>query len=73
MQQYVPLYVPVLQKDTRVFGVKRGYNGILNKEMELMTFQDVSEKLQHGGTFLFTARSAEFGEEAGKKESSSNL
>ena len=36
--------------------------------MELMTFQDVSEKLQHGGTFLFTARSAEFGEEAGKKK-----
>lgn len=33
-----------------------------------MTFHDVSEKLQHGGTFLFTARSAEFGEEAGKQK-----
>ena len=57
-----------IAKGYEVFGVKRGYNGILNKEMELMTFQDVSEKLQHGGTFLFTARSAEFGEEAGKKK-----
>ena len=47
-----------------VYGVRRGYNGILNKELSLMTFHDVSEKLQHGGTFLFTARSAEFGEEA---------
>ena len=57
-----------IAKGYEVFGVKRGYNGILNKEMELMTFRDVSEKLQHGGTFLFTARSAEFGEEAGKKK-----
>lgn len=51
-----------------VYGVRRGYNGILNREIELMTFQDVSEKLQHGGTFLFTARSAEFNEDAGKQK-----
>lgn len=51
-----------------VYGVRRGYNGILNKEIKRMTFQDVSEKLQHGGTFLFTARSAEFGEDAGKQK-----
>ncbi len=51
-----------------VYGVRRGYNGILNREIELMDFQDVSEKLQHGGTFLFTARSAEFNEEAGKEK-----
>ena len=30
-----------IAKGYEVFGVKRGYNGILNKEMELMTFQDV--------------------------------
>lgn len=36
--------------------------------MNLMSFTDVSEKLQHGGTFLFTARSAEFGEDAGKRK-----
>lgn len=57
-----------IAKGYEVYGVRRGYNGILNKEIELMTFQDVSEKLQHGGTFLFTARSAEFGEEEGKKK-----
>lgn len=51
-----------------VYGVRRGYNGILKKEMNLMSFTDVSEKLQHGGTFLFTARSAEFCEDAGKRK-----
>lgn len=51
-----------------VYGVRRGYNGILKKEMNLISFTDVSEKLQHGGTFLFTARSAEFGEDAGKRK-----
>lgn len=51
-----------------VYGVRRGYNGILKKEISLMSFTDVSEKLQHGGTFLFTARSAEFGEDAGKRK-----
>lgn len=51
-----------------VYGVRRGYNGILNREMDLLTSHDVSEKLQHGGTFLFTARSAEFREEEGKKK-----
>jgi len=57
-----------ITKGYEVYGVKRGYNGILNREIELMTFQDVSEKLQHGGTFLFTARSAEFNEDAGKQK-----
>ena len=57
-----------IAKGYEVYGVKRGYNGILNKEIDLMTFRDVSEKLQHGGTFLFTARSAEFGEDEGKRK-----
>lgn len=51
-----------------VYGIRRGYNGILHREMDLLTFKDVSEKLQHGGTFLFTARSAEFREIEGKKK-----
>ena len=57
-----------IAKGYEVYGVKRGYNGILNKEIKLMSFKDVSEKLQHGGTFLFTARSAEFNEDAGKQK-----
>lgn len=57
-----------IAKGYEVFGVRRGYNGILHKEMKLMAFQDVSEKIQHGGTFLFTARSAEFAKEEGKQK-----
>ena len=57
-----------MAKGYEVYGVRRGYNGILNREMDLLTSRDVSEKLQHGGTFLFTARSAEFREEEGKKK-----
>lgn len=57
-----------IAKGYEVYGVRRGYNGILNKEISLMSSTDVSEKLQHGGTFLFTARSAEFGEDAGKRK-----
>ena len=57
-----------IAKGYEVYGVRRGYNGILKKEMSLMSFTDVSEKLQHGGTFLFTARSAEFGEDTGKRK-----
>lgn len=57
-----------IAKGYEVYGVRRGYNGILHKELSLMSSIDVSEKLQHGGTFLFTARSAEFGEDAGKRK-----
>lgn len=27
-----------------VYGIRRGYNGILHREMDLLTFKDVSEK-----------------------------
>ena len=57
-----------IAKGYEVYGVKRGYNGILKREIKQMSFKDVSEKLQHGGTFLFTARSAEFNEDAGKQK-----
>lgn len=57
-----------IAKGYEVYGVRRGYNGILNKEISLLSTLDVSEKLQHGGTFLFTARSAEFAEDAGKRK-----
>ena len=43
-----------------VFGVKRGYNGLLHGEVERMYLRSVSNIIQHGGTALFTARSPEF-------------
>ncbi len=50
-----------------VYGVKHGYNGLMHKEIEPLTYKDVSEKLQHGGTFLYTARSTEFRPMEGKQ------
>lgn len=49
----------------KVYGVMRGYNGLINGEMEEMTARNVSEILQRGGTCLMTARCLEFKEKAG--------
>ena len=44
----------------KVFGVMRGYNGLINNDMKEMSMRSVSDIMQHGGTALFTARSPEF-------------
>ena len=44
----------------KVYGVKRGYNGLLNGDLFEMSLRSVSDIMQHGGTSLFTARSPEF-------------
>ena len=43
-----------------VYGVKRGYNGLLTGDLHEMNMRRVSDIMQHGGTALFTARSPEF-------------
>lgn len=54
-----------LNKNMRVFGIRQGYNGLINCDMIEMNMRSVSDVLQHGGTFLRTARCLEFKEEAG--------
>lgn len=49
----------------KVMGVRRGYVGLINGEMEEMTARSVSETLQRGGTILQTARCLEFKEKSG--------
>ncbi len=44
----------------KVYGVMRGYNGLLHGDMKEMNMRSVSDIMQHGGTALFTARSPEF-------------
>lgn len=51
----------------RVMGVKRGYNGLINGDIEELTARGVSDTLQRGGTILQTARCLEFKEEIGVK------
>ena len=48
-----------------VYGVNKGYNGLINGDMELMEARSVGEILQKGGTILQTARCLDFKEEAG--------
>ena len=40
-----------------VYGIKRGYEGLLDGEIERMQWQSVGDILQRGGTILRTARS----------------
>lgn len=55
-----------------VYGVKRGYNGLLHGEVERMYLRSVSNIIQHGGTSLFTARSPEFNTQAGVDKAAAN-
>ena len=44
----------------KVYGVYKGYNGLLNKDVEEMGLRSVSDILSRGGTILYTARSKKF-------------
>ena len=52
----------------KVYGVMRGYNGLLNGDLKEMNLRSVSDIMQHGGTALFTARSPEFNTPEGVKK-----
>lgn len=49
----------------KVYGVMRGYNGLLTGDLKEMNMGSVSDIMQHGGTALYTARSPEFNTPAG--------
>lgn len=56
-----------LAMDMQVMGVKRGYNGLLQKDVIPLDSNSVSCIIQNGGTFLRTARCMEFYDEANIK------
>ena len=49
----------------KVYGVMRGYNGLLTGDLKELNMRSVSDIMQHGGTALYTARSPEFNTPAG--------
>lgn len=49
----------------RVMGIRRGYNGLMYGDMYEMNLRSVSNILNRGGTFLYSARSPEFKTEEG--------
>jgi 6-phosphofructokinase 1 len=54
-----------ISRGIKVYGIKRGYNGLINGDMIEMTERSVSDILQKGGTCLYTARCPEFRTEEG--------
>ena len=57
-----------LGRGVEVFGVRHGYNGLLNGDMEQMNLRSVSDIIHRGGTALYTARSMEFKTPEGVKK-----
>ena len=54
-----------INKGMKVYGVYRGYNGLLNGDVEEMNLRSVSDIIGNGGTMLYTARSEEYATPAG--------
>ncbi len=57
----------------KVFGVMRGYEGLISGNFKEMVSRDVSNIIQTGGTILKTARSKEFHEIEGRKKAYNKL
>lgn len=55
-----------LAKGLNVWGIRRGYHGLLREELIPMTGRDVADTIQRGGTILQTARSQQMRTEEGQ-------
>ncbi|MCX6337972.1 MAG: ATP-dependent 6-phosphofructokinase, partial [Bacteroidetes bacterium] len=56
-----------------VFGIMRGYNGMVEDDIFKMDSKSVANIIQRGGTILKTARSMEFFEPEGRQKAYENL
>ena len=57
----------------RVYGIYRGFEGLINGEFKELTTESVSSTVQRGGTILKTARSEAFRTPEGRKVAYTNL
>lgn len=57
-----------LNQGIEVYGVIRGYNGLIKDELVPMSLRSVSDIIHRGGTVLYTARSPEFCTEEGMRK-----
>jgi 6-phosphofructokinase 1 len=56
-----------------IFGVKRGYQGMIDGEIEQLTLSSVSNIIKYGGTIIQTARCADFFNKEGREKAYQNL
>lgn len=57
----------------KVFGIYRGYDGLIHGDLKEFTTESVSNIIQRGGTILKTARSDEFLTSEGRAKAAANL
>lgn len=57
-----------IYNELTVYGVERGYNGLINNNMKILDRRSVGDMIHRGGTFLKTARCAEFNTLEGQRE-----
>ena len=57
-----------LSQGMTVYGIQRGFQGLLDGALHEMSFNEVADKLQRGGTMLQTARCSEFRTLEGQKK-----
>lgn len=62
-----------ISNNIRVFGIYRGYKGLISDEIVELKTNSVSNIIQQGGTILKTARSKEFMTEEGRKTAYANM
>lgn len=56
-----------------IFGVKRGYQGMIEDEIEQLTLSSVSNIIKYGGTVIQTARCTDFFTKEGREKAYQNL
>lgn len=57
----------------RVYGVRRGYAGLISGDLFEMNSRSVGGIMKNGGTILMSARSKDFREDAGQRKAISNM
>ncbi len=57
-----------LHHGLRVWGIREGYEGLIQGDMDVLTARDVGGILQRGGTMLYSARSQRFLTPEGQRE-----
>lgn len=62
-----------LAMDMEVYGIRHGYEGLIDGEIDKMHWEDVGDILQRGGTILRTARSKRFFEKEYQEKASKIL
>jgi 6-phosphofructokinase 1 len=62
-----------LDHDMTVYGVRQGWQGLVDGHFRQLSARDVGGIIQVGGTFLGSARSAEFREPSGRSKALRNL